>query len=55
MAGQGCPPASIVQRLLQQFRAGETHEFAAAERHFVPVVDRKIQDGKASGWQIVLK
>src|SRR4029453_17282618 len=42
MGGQGCPPASIVQLLLEQFRAGEAHEPATAERRLVPVLGRKI-------------
>src|SRR4051812_46006294 len=47
--------ASIVQRLLQQSRAGEAHEVAAAERDLVPIVDRKIQDDQSAGRQIVLE
>ena len=55
MAVQECPPSSIVQRLLQQFRAGEAHELAAAERDLASVIDGKIQDGKAAGRQIVFE
>src|SRR5712671_4820418 len=55
MTGQPCPPASIVRRLLQQFRAGKAQQCAAAERHLVPVVDREVEDRKAGGRQIVLK
>ena len=43
------------ERLLQQFRADEEHELAAAERHLAPVVDRKVEDGEARGRQIVVE
>src|SRR6266568_9311447 len=55
MAAQICPLASIVRRLPQQFRAGEAHQLAAAKCHLVPVPDRKVEDRKARGRQIVLK
>src|SRR5882724_3780335 len=55
MAAQICPPASIVRRLLQQFRAGEAHQCAATECHLVPVIDREVEDRKARGRQIMLE
>src|SRR3984893_5938149 len=45
----------IARSLLQQFRADKQHEFAAAERHIGPIVDRKIEHRKTRRRQIVVE
>src|ERR1700758_741679 len=50
---QGYASALVVGTLLQQFRAEKLHQPSAAECHIGPIVDRKIEYGKARGWKIV--